>query len=156
MAPTFETADADFDFHFHTNVQAPYVLVQQLVPGMIERGHGSVVNVSTMAATTPAAGAGIYGASKAALDLLTKLWADEFGDTGVRVNAVAPGPVQTEGTAELGDLIDGLARTTAMKRLGEPEEIARAVAFLASPAASYVNGAVLQVGGGAQAIRPAA
>lgn len=156
MAPTFETADADFDFHFHTNVQAPYVLVQQLVPGMIERGHGSVVNVSTIAATTPAAGAGIYGASKAALDLLTKLWADEFGDTGVRVNAVAPGPVQTEGAAQLGDLIDGLARTTAMKRLGEPEEIARAVAFLASPAASYVNGAVLQVGGGAQAIRPAA
>ncbi len=156
MAPTFETADADFDFHFHTNVRAPYILVQQLVPGMIERGHGAVVNVSTISATTPAAHAGIYGASKAALDLLTKHWADEFGETGVRVNSVAPGPVRTEGTAELGDFIDGVARTTAMKRLGEPEEIAQAVAFLASSAASYVNGAVLQVGGGAPAIRPVA
>ncbi len=156
FAPTFDTDDADLDFHFDTNVRAPYILVQQLVPGMIERGHGSVVNISTIAASTPAAGAGIYGASKAALDLLTKLWADEFGVSGVRVNAVAPGPVETEGTAELGDLIEGLGRTTALQRLGEPEEIARAVAFVASPAASYVNGAVLQVGGGAPAIRPAA
>ncbi len=156
FAPTFDTDDADLDFHFDTNVRAPYILVQQLVPGMIERGHGSVVNISTIAASTPAAGAGIYGASKAALDLLTKLWADEFGVSGVRVNAVAPGPVETEGTAELGDLIEGLGRTTALQRLGEPEEIARAVAFVGSPAASYVNGAVLQVGGGAPAIRPAA
>ena len=156
FAPTFDTDDADFDFHFDTNVRAPYILVQQLVPGMIERGHGSVVNISTIAASTPAAGAGIYGASKAALDLLTKLWADEFGVSGVRVNAVAPGPVETEGTAELGDLIEGLGRTTALQRLGEPDEIAHAVAFVASPAASYVNGAVLQVGGGAPAIRPAA
>ena len=137
-------------------MRAPYILVQQLVPGMIDRGHGSVVNISTIAASTPAAGAGIYGASKAAVDLLTKLWADEFGVSGVRVNAVAPGPVETDGTAELGDLVEGLGRTTALQRLGEPDEIAHAVAFVASPAASYVNGAVLQVGGGAPAIRPAA
>jgi len=156
FAPTFETDDADFDFHFDTNVRAPYILVQQLVPGMIDRGHGSVVNISTIAASTPAAGAGIYDASKAAVDLLTKLWADEFGVSGVRVNAVAPGPVETDGTADLGELIEGLGRTTALQRLGEPDEIARAVAFVASPAASYVNGAVLQVGGGAPAIRPAA
>jgi NAD(P)-dependent dehydrogenase (short-subunit alcohol dehydrogenase family) len=156
FAPTFDTTDADFDSHFDTNLRAPYILVQRLVPGMVERGYGSVVNISTIAASTPAAGAGIYGASKAALDLLTKLWADEFGDSGVRVNGVAPGPVETEGTAELGELVEGLGRTTAMKRLGEPDEIARAVAFVASPAASYVNGAILQVGGGAQAIRPAA
>ena len=156
FAPTFETDDADFDFHFDTNVRAPYILVQRLVPGMVDRGHGSVVNISTIAASTPAAGAGIYGASKAAVDLLTKLWADEFGVSGVRVNAVAPGPVETDGTADLGELIEGLGRTTALQRLGEPDEIARAVAFVASPAASYVNGAVLQVGGGAPAIRPAA
>jgi NAD(P)-dependent dehydrogenase (short-subunit alcohol dehydrogenase family) len=123
---------------------------------MVQRGHGSVVNISTIAATTPAAGAGIYGASKAALELLTKLWADEFGDSGVRVNAVAPGPVETEGTAEIPEIVAGLGRTTALKRVGEPDEIARAVAFVASAAASYVNGAILQVGGGAQAIRPAA
>lgn len=89
---TFETDDADFDAQFDTNVRAPYILVQQLVPGMIERGHGNVVNISTIAAGAPSAGAGIDGASKAALDLLTKLWADEFGAAGVRVNAIAPRP----------------------------------------------------------------
>lgn len=153
---TFETDDADFDGHFDTNVRAPYILVQKLVPGMIERGHGSVVNISTIAASAPSADAGIYGASKAALDLLTKLWADEFGAAGVRVNAIAPGPIETEGTADIADIVDGLGRTRALQRIGEPGEIARAVAFIASPAASYINGVVLPVDGGARAIRPAA
>ena len=157
FAPTFETTDADFDDQLNTNLRAPYLLVQKLVPGMLERGHGSVINVTTVAATTPAAGAGIYGASKAALELLTKLWADEFGAAGVRVNAAAPGPTQTPGTAVFeGDLIEGLGKTTALGRLAEADEIANAVTFLASPAASYVNGSVLTIGGGAQAIRPAA
>jgi NAD(P)-dependent dehydrogenase (short-subunit alcohol dehydrogenase family) len=157
FAPTFETDDADLAFHFDTNVRAPYILVQQLVPGMVERGHGTVVNISTVAATTPAAGAGIYGASKAALELLTKAWADEFGGAGVRVNAVAPGPTRTLGTSELPDeLIEGLGRTTALGRTADPQEIANVVTFVASPAASYINGAVLEVGGGAKAISPAA
>ena len=145
-----------FDSHFDTNLRAPYILVQKLVPGMIERGHGSVVNISTIAATTPSADAGIYGASKAALDLLTKLWADEFGAAGIRVNAIAPGPIETEGTADIADIVDGLGRTRALQRIGEPDEIAQAVAFIASPAASYINGVVLPVDGGARAIRPAA
>jgi NAD(P)-dependent dehydrogenase (short-subunit alcohol dehydrogenase family) len=157
FAPTFETTDADFDDQLDTNLRAPYLLVQKLVPGMLERGEGSVVNVTTVAASTPAAGAGIYGASKAALELLTKLWADEFGGTGVRVNAVAPGPTQTLGTAAFeSDLIEGLGRTTTLGRTAEADEIANVVAFVASPAASYVNGAIVTVGGGAQAIKPAA
>jgi NAD(P)-dependent dehydrogenase (short-subunit alcohol dehydrogenase family) len=157
FAPTFDTADADFDDQLDTNLRAPYLLVQQLVPGMIERGQGSVINVTTVAASTPAAGAGIYGASKAALELLTKLWADEFGAAGVRVNAVAPGPTVTLGTAAFeSDLVAGLGRTTAIGRTAEAEEIANVVTFVASPAASYVNGAILTVGGGAQAIKPAA
>jgi NAD(P)-dependent dehydrogenase (short-subunit alcohol dehydrogenase family) len=153
---TVDTDDAVFDAHFDINLRAPYLLVQKLVPGMVERGHGTVVNVSTVAASTPTADAGVYGASKAALDLLTKVWADEFGAAGIRVNAIAPGPIATEGTAELGDLLEGLGRTRALQRIGEPEEIARAVAFLASPAASFINGVVLPVDGGAVAIRPAA
>ena len=157
FAATADTTDADFATHFDTNVRAPYILVQQLVPGMVERGHGSIVNVSTIAATTPAAGAGIYGASKAALELLTKAWADEFGGSGVRVNAAAPGPTRTLGTSELpGELIEGLGRTTALGRTAAPDEIANAVTFLVSPAASYINGAVLEIGGGARAISPAA
>lgn len=135
----------------------PYVLVQKLVPGMIQRGHSSVVNVTTVAASTPAAGAGIYGASKAGLELLTKLWADEFGSQGVRVNAVAPGSLQTPGTAYLStELIEALGRTTALGRTAEADEIASAVTFVASPAASYVNGSVFTIGGAAQAIKPAA
>jgi len=157
FAPTFETTDADFDDQLNTNLRAPYLLVQKLVPGMVERGQGSVINVTTVAASTPAAGAGIYGASKAALELLTKLWADEFGSQGVRVNAVAPGPTQTPGTADLStELIEALGRTTTLARTAEADEIANVVTFVASPAASYVNGAILTVGGGAQAIKPAA
>jgi len=157
FAPTFETTDADIDDHFNTNLKAPYILVQKLVPGMVQRGHGTVINVTTVAATTPAAGAGIYGASKAALELLTKLWADEFGGSGVRVNAAAPGPTETLGTEAFeSDLIEGLGRTTALGRTADADEIASAVTFLASPAASYVNGAILTIGGGAQAIKPAA
>jgi len=156
FASTFDTDDADFDTHFDINLRAPYVLVQKLVPGMIERGHGSVVNISTVAASTPSAEAGLYGASKAALDLLTKLWADEFGAAGVRVNAIAPGPTETEGTAGLADIVEGLGRTRALQRIAGPDEIARAVAFVASPAASYINGVVLPVDGGALALRPVA
>jgi NAD(P)-dependent dehydrogenase (short-subunit alcohol dehydrogenase family) len=157
FAPTFETTDGDFDDHINTNLKAPYILVQKLVPGMVARGHGTVINVTTVAASTPAAGAGIYGASKAALELLTKLWADEFGGSGVRVNAAAPGPTQTLGTEAFeSDLIEGLGRTTALGRTAEADEIATAVTFLASPGASYVNGAILTIGGGAQAIKPAA
>ena len=157
FAPTFDTLDADFDDQINTNLRAPYLLVQKLVPGMIERGGGSVINVTTVAATTPAAGAGIYGASKAALELLTKLWADEFGGQGIRVNAVAPGPTQTLGTQAFeSDLIEGLGRTTALGRTAESDEIANVVTFVASPAASYINGTVLTVGGGAKAIAPVA
>ena len=157
FAPTVDTSDADFDDQINTNLRAPYILVQKLVPGMIERGRGAVINVTTVAASVPAPGAGIYGASKAALELLTKLWADEFGAAGVRVNAAAPGPTQTLGTADLStELIEGLGRTTALGRTAEADEIANAVTFLASPAASYVNGSVLTIGGGAQAIKPAA
>lgn len=156
FATTFETDDSDFDAHFDTNLRAPYILVQKLVPGMVERGHGSVVNISSVVASTPSADAGLYGASKAALDLLTKLWADEFGAAGVRVNAIAPGPTETEGTSGFADVIEGLGRTRALQRIGQPDEIARAVAFITSPAASYINGVVLPVDGGALAIRPAA
>ena len=72
------------------------------------------------------------------------------------MNAIAPGPVETEGTSEIPDLVEGLARTRAINRIGEPEEIAQAVAFIASPAASYINGVVLPVDGGARALRPVA
>jgi NAD(P)-dependent dehydrogenase (short-subunit alcohol dehydrogenase family) len=81
---------------------------------------------------------------------MTRAWAAEYGPTGVRVNAVAPGPVKTEGGHS--DVIDSLAKTTALKRAASPEEIAAVVAFLASSRGSYVTGATLAVDGGRTAI----
>lgn len=147
-----DTDDAMFNEHVNVNLRAPYLLVQQLVPGMAERGHGAVVNLSTVAASIPAAGAGIYGATKAGLELLTKVWADEFGKAGVRVNAIAVGPTDTPGVAVYPGMLKAVAATTALGRRADPHEIARAVVFLASPEASYVNGAVLNATGGQRAI----
>jgi NAD(P)-dependent dehydrogenase (short-subunit alcohol dehydrogenase family) len=150
---TVDTDDATFDEHVNVNLRAPYILVQQLVPGMVGRGKGVVVSVSTVAASVPARGAGIYGATKAGLEQLTRVWADEFGQLGVRVNAVAAGPTETPGTAVTPGLAEGLAATaTTLGRPAEASEIASAVVFLSSADASYVNGAVLQAGGGQRAI----
>jgi NAD(P)-dependent dehydrogenase (short-subunit alcohol dehydrogenase family) len=145
---TADTDDAFFDEHVNLNLRAPYILVQQLVPSMAERGNGVVVNLSTVAAAVPARTGGIYGATKAGIELLTRVWADEFGRSGVRVNAVQAGPAETPGTAATPGLADGFAAYTALGRVAAADEIANAIIFLASPAASYVNGAILQATGG--------
>ncbi|WP_433191805.1 SDR family NAD(P)-dependent oxidoreductase [Nocardia sp. CA-107356] len=154
FATTADSDDAFFDEHINLNLRAPYILMQQLAPGMAERGRGAVVNLSTIAAGTPARGAGIYGASKAGLELLTRVWADEFGRDGVRVNAVQAGPTETPGTAATPGLTDALGELATLGRAAAADEIANAVTFLASPAASYINGAIVQVTGGQAAIAP--
>jgi NAD(P)-dependent dehydrogenase (short-subunit alcohol dehydrogenase family) len=154
FAATAESDDAFFDEHINLNLRAPYILVQQLAPGMAERGTGVIVNLSTVAAGTPARGAGIYGASKAGIELLTRVWADEFGRDGVRVNTVQAGPTETPGTATTPGLTDVLGELTTLGRAAAADEIANAVTFLASPAASYINGATLQATGGQVAIAP--
>ncbi|OBI96440.1 SDR family NAD(P)-dependent oxidoreductase [Mycobacterium sp. 1465703.0] len=149
---TAETDDATFTRHVNVNLRAPYILVQQLVPAMVARGNGAVVNVSTLAASVAARGAGIYGATKAGLEQLTRVWADEFGESGVRVNAVAAGPTDTPGAAALPGVLDTIAAITTLRRVADAGEIARAVVFLGSPEASYVNGAILHATGGQSAI----
>jgi NAD(P)-dependent dehydrogenase (short-subunit alcohol dehydrogenase family) len=151
---TAETDDAIFDEHVNLNLRAPYILVQQLVPAMAQRGKGVVVNLSTVAAGVPARDGGIYGATKAGIELLTRVWADEFGRSGVRVNTVQAGPTETPGTAATPGLTDGLGQLTALGRAAAADEIANAVTFLVSPAASYINGATLQATGGQLAIAP--
>jgi NAD(P)-dependent dehydrogenase (short-subunit alcohol dehydrogenase family) len=151
---TADTDDATFDEHVNLNLRAPYILVQQLVPAMAARGRGVVVNLSTLAASVPAREAGIYGATKAGVELLTRVWADEFGRSGVRVNAVAAGPTETPGTAVTPGLTEALATTTALGRVASAEEIASVVTFLSTPAASYINGAVVAATGGQLAIAP--
>lgn len=152
FGPTHETTEVDFDAVYSTNVKAPYFLVAALAPAMAERGSGAIVNVTTMVAEFGAAGMGLYGSTKAALVLLTKSWAAEFGPQGVRVNAVSPGPTRTEGTAAMGDGLDALAAQGPAGRPGTAEEIADAIVFLATDAASFVHGAVLPVDGGRIAV----
>lgn len=149
---TADTTAEGFDEVFDINVKAPYFLVAALAPGMAERGTGSIVNVTTMVAEFGAAGMGLYGSTKAALVLLTKSWAAEFGPAGVRVNAVSPGPTRTEGTAAMGEALDQLAAAGPAGRPGTAQEVAEAIVFLATDTASFVHGAVLPVDGGRIAV----
>jgi NAD(P)-dependent dehydrogenase (short-subunit alcohol dehydrogenase family) len=152
FGPTERTTEAEFDAVFALNVRAPYFLVAELAPEMAKRGHGAIVNVTTMVAEFGAAGMGLYGASKAALVLLTKSWAAEYGPQGVRVNAVSPGPTRTEGTAPMGENLDQLAAAGPAGRPGSPEEIAEAIVFLAAGRSSFVHGAIVPVDGGRIAV----
>jgi NAD(P)-dependent dehydrogenase (short-subunit alcohol dehydrogenase family) len=149
---TEQTSEADFDWVYRVNVKAPYFLVARLAPAMAERGHGAIVNVSTVVADRGMTGMGLYGSSKAALELLTKSWAAEFGPRGVRVNAVSPGPTRTQGTAVLGEGLDQLAAAGPAGRSASPEEIAEAIVYLATDRSSFVHGAVLPVDGGRAAV----
>jgi NAD(P)-dependent dehydrogenase (short-subunit alcohol dehydrogenase family) len=139
-----------FDALFASNVRAPFFLVAALAPGMAARGNGTIINMGSMAGQIGLAGGAAYGASKAALVSMTRSWAAEFSHNGVRVNAVAAGPVFTEGAAS--DRTEALGKTTLLDRSADPEEIAEVVAFLASPRASYMTGAIVAVDGGRTAI----
>lgn len=152
FGPTADTTEASFDEVYDLNVKVPYFLVGALAPGMAERGRGAVVNVTTMVAQFGMPGMALYGSSKAALTLLTKAWAAEYGPAGVRVNAVSPGPTRTEGTAAMGDALDQLAAGGPAGRPGEADEIAAAIVWLAGPEASFVHGAVVPVDGGRIAV----
>src|ERR1700719_703324 len=152
FGPTHEMTEEQFDRVFSTNVKAPYFLVAVLAPLMAERGKGAIVNLSTMAADYGAPGMSLYGSSKAAINLLTKTWAAEYGPKGVRVNAVSPGPTRTEGTEAMGDALQQLAAQAPAGRPAAPEEIADAIVFLVTDRASFVQGAVLPVDGGRTAV----
>ncbi|UXY17638.1 SDR family oxidoreductase [Streptomyces cynarae] len=152
FGPTDQIRDSDVDAVYALNVKAPFRLVAELAPAMAERGHGAIVNVTTMVAEYGVSGMALYGSSKAALNLLTKAWAAEFGPRGVRVNAVEPGPTRTEGAAGMGDGLDALAAQAPAGRPAAPKEIAEAIAYLAGDTASFVHGAVLPVDGGRTAV----
>lgn len=152
FGPTHETPRATMTEVLDVNVVAPFQLVGALAPAMAARGHGAIINVSTMVAHFGMPGMAAYGASKAAVTLLTKAWAAEYSPQGVRVNEVAPGPTRTPGTEAMGDALDQLATTLPLGRPASPDEIAATIVYLASDDASYVTGAIVPVDGGRTAV----
>ena len=152
FGPTHEMTEATFDEVYSLNVKVPYFLVAELAPLMAKRGKGAIVNLSTMVADYGAAGMSLYGSSKAAINLLTKVWAAEYGPSGVRVNVVSPGPTRTEGTEAMSEGLERLAAQAPARRSATPDEIAEAIVFLATDRASFIHGAKLAVDGGRTAV----
>lgn len=152
FGPTEAVTAGEIDAVAAVNVKAPFLLVGGLAPGMVANGSGAIVNISTMVANFGMPGMALYGSSKAALQLLTKAWAAEFGPHGVRVNAVSPGPTRTPGTEAMGDGLDQLAATTPAGQPGTADDVADAIVFLASDSASHIHGAILPVDGGRLAV----
>jgi NAD(P)-dependent dehydrogenase (short-subunit alcohol dehydrogenase family) len=151
FAPTAEVDVAAFDKMFASNVRAPFLLVAALAPGMAARSHGGIISLSSMAGGVELMGGAAYGATKASLEAMTRAWAVEYSPSGVRVNAIAPGPVYTPAPSGP-EFITALGETTPMHRASQPEEIAEVVAFLASPRASYITGTTVAADGGRRAI----
>ena len=150
--PTDEMTEEDFDATFDVNVKAIFFLTAAIAPRMAARGGGSIVNISTMAATIGMSGLAAYGASKAAVESLTRAWTAEYAARGVRVNTVAPGPTRTPASVAMGEMFDALASSTPAARGATPDEIAAAVSFLASDEASFIYGAILPADGGRVAV----
>jgi NAD(P)-dependent dehydrogenase (short-subunit alcohol dehydrogenase family) len=152
FGPTHEATEESFDKVFSLNVKVPYFLVAELAPLMAKKGKGAIVNLSTMVADYGASGMSLYGSSKAAINLLTKVWTAEYGPSGVRVNAVSPGPTRTEGTEAMGEGLERLAAEAPAGRPATADEIAEAIVFLATDRSSFIQGAKLAVDGGRTAI----
>ncbi|MCP9487647.1 MAG: SDR family oxidoreductase [Gaiellaceae bacterium MAG52_C11] len=150
--PLVEVEPEEYDALMAVNVRGVFLVVQAALRALVPRGRGSVVTVCSTSGFTASTGPmAAYDASKGAVRLLTQSAAREVGPSGVRVNAVAPGTVETEltlGLASREELVALGRERVPLGRLGAPEEIAAAVAFLASPAAAYVTGHVLVVDGG--------
>lgn len=147
MAPI---QDADFDLFrevYQTNVDGVYAGTKAAEPHMKEGGAIIVIS-SINSHTYPMPGAAIYGSSKAAVSGLVRGWARDFGSRNIRVNAIQPGPIDTDMNPDDGDFADKLRKMTALRRYGRADEVAALAAFLASDEASYITGARIDIDGG--------
>ena len=147
---TLKKLDSDsFDAVINVNLRGVYLCGRAAADIMIEQGSGVILNASSVVAHQGNFGQTNYVASKAGVIGITKVWARELGKNGIRVNAVAPGFIQTNMTAGMPEkVVDLMGDKVPLKRWGQPEDVANAYTFLASDEASYITGAVLNVDGG--------
>jgi 2-hydroxycyclohexanecarboxyl-CoA dehydrogenase len=152
IQPLLESDPTDWDLMYRINQRAPMRLTQLLLPGMIARGFGRVITVSSDSARAGVSGQAAYAATKAALFGFAKSVAREVAHHGVTCNVVCPGPIRTPmleaARVTDPDVLGRLERWIPLGRIGEPEEVSSLIAWLASPRAGYVTGQVLSVSGG--------
>ncbi|HET6812272.1 MAG TPA: SDR family oxidoreductase [Acidimicrobiales bacterium] len=148
-----DAADADVDRVLAVNLGGTLNCCRAFAPGMVAAGGGVIVNLSSLAAAMAAPVVEVYPVSKGAVETLTRQLALDLGPKGIRVNAVGPGSMLTEGTAPAyeGERMAQRAALVPLRRIGTPEDIANAVGFLVSDQASYISGQILYVDGGASA-----
>lgn len=148
--PLLKIEEWVWDTVMNVNLKGMFFLTQLVVPVMRKQGSGNIINLSSIGGMR-ATGHGVYGAAKAAIIMLTQAMAKEWGQYNIRVNAIAPGTVKTrftEGMWKDQARAEALAKTFALGRLGEPEDIAKVALFLVSDASSYMTGVTLLVDGG--------
>ena len=144
-----EEKEAQWRRMFDVNVHGAYHCIREVLPGMVRQKSGVILNISSMWGVVGASCEVCYSATKAALIGLTKALAKEVGPSGIRVNCIAPGVIETEMNAHLsGEAMQGLLEETPLGRIGRPEDISAAALFLASPQASFITGQVLGANGG--------
>ena len=150
--PTRDVPEDQLRAAFGVNVFAPFRLTGHLAPAMAQRGAGVLINVGSITGLRGGADSAVYDATKAVMHSFTRSWAAEYGPSGVRVNAVAPGPIATERAAEFTEHVAPVLARIPSRRMSTPEEIAASVAFLASDDAANIHGIVLSVDGGWAAV----
>jgi len=149
IKPLIEQTEEDWDRVLNTNLKGVFLCCREVVPHMIARKRGAIVNIASIAAFHVTVAHVPYAASKAGVVALTRDLAYEVGSQGVRVNAIAPGPIETGMSRIVSDeQRQAWARTILLGRVGQPQDIGEAVLFLVSDAASYITGATLPVSGG--------